>query len=68
MILLNLDMLLHEPMEFLKLLVCMLPVMLISLTLHEWWHAFAAHKCGDDTARNLGRMTMNPLNTSLPFR
>ena len=61
MILLNLDMLLHEPMEFLKLLACMLPVMLISLTLHEWGHAFAAHKCGDDTARNLGRMTMNPL-------
>ncbi len=61
MILLNLDMLLHEPMEFLKLLACMLPVMLISLTLHEWGHAFAAYQCGDNTARNFGRLTLNPL-------
>ena len=61
MILLNLDMLLSDPLEFLKLLACILPVMLLSLTLHEWGHAYAAHLCGDDTARNLGRMTMNPL-------
>lgn len=39
----------------------MLPIMLISLTLHEWGHAFAAHLNGDDTAKNLGRMTLNPL-------
>ena len=39
----------------------MIPIILISLTLHEWGHAFAAHKCGDDTARNLGRMTLNPI-------
>jgi Zn-dependent protease len=61
MILLNLDLLLSDPLEFFKLLACILPVMLLSLTLHEWGHAFAAHKCGDDTARNLGRMTLNPL-------
>ena len=61
MILLNLDMLLTEPLTFLKLLACMLPVMLLSLTLHEWGHAFAAYKCGDDTAKNMGRMTLNPL-------
>lgn len=61
MILLNLDLLLGDPLEFFKLLACILPVMLLSLTLHEWGHAFAAHKCGDDTARNLGRMTLNPL-------
>ena len=61
MILLNLDMLFQEPLEFFKLLACVLPVMLLTLTLHEWGHAFAAHKCGDDTAKNLGRMTLNPL-------
>lgn len=61
MILLNLDLLLSDPLVFFKLLACILPVMLLSLTLHEWGHAFAAHKCGDDTARNLGRMTLNPL-------
>ena len=61
MILLNLSELIHDPIGFLKQLACMLPVMLLSLTLHEWGHAFAAHKCGDDTAKNLGRMTLNPL-------
>ena len=61
MIIQNLDMLRDEPLEFLKLLACVIPVMLISLTLHEWGHAYAAHKCGDDTARSLGRMTLNPL-------
>ena len=61
MLLLNLSELMQDPIGFLKQLACMLPVMLLSLTLHEWGHAFAAHKCGDDTAKNLGRMTLNPL-------
>lgn len=34
---------------------------LVALTVHEWAHAFAAHKLGDDTARWEGRMTLNPL-------
>lgn len=49
-----------DPIGTLKQLACLIPVILLSLTLHEWGHAFAAHKCGDDTAKNLGRMTMNP--------
>jgi Zn-dependent protease len=61
MVLLNLGQLLNDPLGFLKQLACILPVMLLSLTLHEWGHAFAAYKCGDSTARNLGRMTLNPL-------
>lgn len=61
MILLHLSQILQDPLGFLKQLACMLPVMLLSLTLHEWGHAYAAHKCGDDTARNFGRMTLNPL-------
>ncbi|MBQ8615621.1 MAG: site-2 protease family protein [Clostridia bacterium] len=35
-------------------------VFMISLTIHEFAHAFAAHKMGDDTAKNAGRMTLNP--------
>lgn len=31
------------------------------ITVHEWAHAFAAHKCGDDTARLMGRMTLDPI-------
>ena len=60
MILLNLSELINDPLGFLKQLACILPVMLLSLTLHERGHAFAAYKCGDPTARNLGRMTLNP--------
>ena len=38
-----------------------LPGILIGLTVHEYCHAFAAHKLGDQTARDQGRLTFNPL-------
>lgn len=38
-----------------------LPAVLISLSCHEWAHAYAAYKNGDPTARDMGRMTLNPL-------
>ena len=31
------------------------------LTFHEWAHAWTAWKCGDDTAYNLGRVSLNPI-------
>ena len=34
---------------------------LIALTVHEYCHGYAAYKLGDDTARNFGRLTLNPL-------
>lgn len=37
--------------------LCFIPV----LTFHEFAHAWVASKCGDDTARNLGRVSLNPL-------
>ncbi len=37
-----------------------LPAILIGLTVHEWAHAYAAYRLGDPTARNMGRMTLNP--------
>lgn len=33
----------------------------ISLGVHEWAHAAAANGLGDDTARRMGRMSLNPL-------
>ncbi len=36
-------------------------VILFSLGLHEAMHAFMAYKLGDDTAKHLGRLTLNPL-------
>lgn len=37
------------------------PVIIFSLTVHEFFHAWTANKCGDPTAKNMGRMTLNPL-------
>ena len=34
---------------------------LIILSIHEFAHGYAAYKLGDNTARNLGRLTLNPL-------
>jgi len=42
-------------------LLYILPVILISLTVHEYCHAFVAFKQGDYTARNQGRISLNPL-------
>lgn len=40
---------------------------LLSITLHEAMHAFAANWLGDDTARLEGRLTLNPLKHIDPF-
>lgn len=34
---------------------------LIAIVLHEMMHAWVAHLLGDDTAKNEGRITLNPL-------
>ena len=36
-------------------------IILISLSVHELSHGYAAYLCGDSTARDLGRLTLNPL-------
>ena len=43
-----------------------LPV-LLAITLHEASHGFVAHRCGDDTAWRLGRVSFNPLKHIDPF-
>lgn len=37
-----------------------LPVLLLSLTAHEFAHAWVAYRQGDDTAYMLGRVTLDP--------
>ncbi|HET9722032.1 MAG TPA: site-2 protease family protein [Candidatus Saccharimonadales bacterium] len=39
----------------------LLVVLLLSMSIHEMMHAFAANWLGDDTARLQGRLTLNPL-------
>lgn len=43
------------------MLISGLFVVLCTLPVHEMAHAFAAYKLGDNTAKNMGRLTMNPL-------
>jgi Zn-dependent protease len=42
-------------------LIIFFPVLLFSLTIHEFAHGWVAYKCGDTTAKRMGRLTMNPL-------
>jgi Zn-dependent protease len=35
-------------------------LLLLSLTVHEWAHAWSAWRLGDDTAQRLGRLTLDP--------
>ena len=37
------------------------PVILFSLTVHEFFHAWIAYRFGDSTAARMGRLTLNPL-------
>lgn len=48
------------PAELLSLL-CSLPALLITLSVHELSHGLAAYKLGDPTAKNAGRLTLNPI-------
>lgn len=42
-----------------KLIV--LPGLLIAITMHELAHGYSAYKLGDPTAKDAGRLTLNPL-------
>ena len=45
----------------LELFLYLLPVLLVSMTLHELAHAYVATRLGDPTPRDHGRLTLNPL-------
>jgi Zn-dependent protease len=42
--------------------VVKIPVLLFAITIHEYAHGKAALSLGDPTARNAGRLTLNPLS------
>ena len=44
-------------------ILCFIP----AIVLHEYAHGFAANKLGDPTARNAGRLTLNPIKHIDPF-
>ena len=43
-------------------LLVSIPGVLIAITFHEFAHGFAAYKLGDNTAKNEGRLSLNPLD------
>lgn len=47
--------------SFIQQLVILAPPFLFALTAHEYSHGYVAYRFGDPTAKNLGRLTMNPL-------
>lgn len=47
--------------DFSSLNIGKLVVLLLAVSLHESAHAFVADMCGDSTARDRGRVTLNPL-------
>ena len=49
-----------DPLETLIEIVLMIIALLLSLILHELGHGFVALKCGDPTAKMMGRLTLDP--------
>jgi len=47
--------------EFLNLALLRIIPALLCITIHELAHGFAAYKLGDSTAKDLGRLTLNPI-------
>ncbi len=53
--------------SYLISLLLSLPIALLSLSVHECAHGYAAWRLGDPTARSLGRLTLNPLKHLNPI-
>ncbi len=47
--------------QALVVIFALLLTIFIVLPIHEWAHGFVAYKLGDNTAKNSGRLTLNPL-------
>ncbi len=50
-----------------KELIIIIPILLFSLSVHEFCHGYVALKLGDPTAKRAGRLTLNPIAHLDPF-
>jgi Zn-dependent protease len=48
-------------------IIILAPPILLALTVHEFAHGYVAYRFGDPTARDQGRLTLNPLKHLDPF-
>lgn len=55
-----LDWMRTDPLGFFTFMLYRAPAVLIALTLHEISHGYVASWCGDQTARSMGRLSLNP--------
>lgn len=53
----------QDPLGFVSFIIAIV----LGITVHEFMHAYTAHRLGDDTARLLGRLSLNPLAHLDPF-
>jgi Zn-dependent protease len=53
----------QDPIGFVGFIVAIL----LGITVHEFMHAYAANRLGDDTARLMGRLSLNPMAHLDPF-
>jgi len=51
----------YDPLNFALSMITTILVILISLILHECAHGYMALRCGDPTAKMMGRLSLNPL-------
>ena len=56
-----------DPLGFFTFMLYRAPAVLIALTLHELSHGYVAYLCGDNTARDMGRLTLNPFRHLSPI-
>ena len=57
-----LDWLQQDPWGFLQFMLYRAPAVLLAITLHELAHGYTGLKSGDTTARDMGRLSLNPLH------
>jgi len=50
-----------DPLAFVQRLILQIPALLVAVTVHELSHGVVAERLGDPTARQQGRITLNPL-------
>jgi Zn-dependent protease len=53
----------EDPVNFVAWIIALV----LGITVHEFMHAYTAHRLGDDTARLLGRLSLNPMAHLDPF-
>jgi len=51
----------QEILDFLRQLITWAPGLIMGVILHEYAHGYIAYKSGDNTAKSLGRLTLNPI-------